>query len=169
MSSLVSTLVPVAALAAVYIVLFLIFRAKFRRVYQPRTFLQTLRENERTSRPPDTKLGWLAPFRNQPDEHVLQNQSFDGYFYLRFFGLLTKICFVGCCITFPVLFPVNATGGGGQKELDILSLSNIAGGNKNRYYAHTFIAWVFLSESVLRCSSSISFAAAIFTTIAHTF
>jgi len=52
------------------------------------------------------------------------------------------ICFVGCIITWPILFPVNATGQGGQKQLNILSFSNIK--NKQRYYAHTFVAWIFL-------------------------
>lgn len=54
------------------------------------------------------------------------------------------ICFVGCCITWPVLFPVNITGGGGQKQLDILSYANINPKTQgNRYYAHTFVAWVY--------------------------
>src|ERR1700759_2886703 len=52
------------------------------------------------------------------------------------------ICLVGCLITWPVLFPVNATGGGGQKQLNILSFSNVK--DKNRYFAHTFIAWVLI-------------------------
>lgn len=54
------------------------------------------------------------------------------------------ICFVGCCITWPVLFPVNITGGGGQEQLDILSFSNIDSKTQgNRYYAHVFVAWLF--------------------------
>lgn len=54
------------------------------------------------------------------------------------------ICFVGCCITWPVLFPVNITGGGGQAQLDILSYSNINPDTQgNRYYAHAFVAWVY--------------------------
>lgn len=54
------------------------------------------------------------------------------------------ICFVGCCITWPVLFPVNITGGGGQSQLDILSYANIDPDTQgNRYYAHTFVAWVY--------------------------
>lgn len=54
------------------------------------------------------------------------------------------ICFVGCCITWPVLFPVNITGGGGQSQLDILSYSNINPDTQgSRYYAHTFVAWVY--------------------------
>lgn len=52
------------------------------------------------------------------------------------------ICFVGCCITWPILFPVNATGGGGQTQLNLLSFSNVL--DKNRYYAHVFVAWIFI-------------------------
>lgn len=56
------------------------------------------------------------------------------------------IMFVGACITWPVLFPVNATGKGGQAQLDILSMSNIdknASGGKYRYLAHCFCGWLF--------------------------
>jgi hypothetical protein len=54
------------------------------------------------------------------------------------------LCVVGCCITWPVLFPVNATGGGGQAQLDILSYANIDQDTQsNRYYAHTFVAWIY--------------------------
>ena len=56
--------------------------------------------------------------------------------------MITLICFVGCCITFPVLFPVNATGDGDQEQLDLLSFSNI-GKDRNRYYPHVFIGWIF--------------------------
>lgn len=43
------------------------------------------------------------------------------------------------------LFPVNATGGGGGKGLNMLSMSNVnkEGSGKYRYFAHTFIAWIF--------------------------
>src|SRR6202035_1562003 len=37
-----------------------------------------------------------------------------------------------------------ATGGGGQTGLDVISFSNIAG-NKNRYFAHVFIGWIFIA------------------------
>lgn len=41
-SAFVSTLVPCAALAAVYIGFFLILRRKQRRLYEPRTFHEKL-------------------------------------------------------------------------------------------------------------------------------
>ena len=54
---------------------------------------------------------------------------------------------VGVCITWPILFPVNITGGGGQSQLDILSFSNVT--DVKRYYAHALVACVFLGFVVL--------------------
>lgn len=43
-SGLVSTLVPNLIIAAIFVSLFLIFRPKFRRVYAPRTYIDSLGE-----------------------------------------------------------------------------------------------------------------------------
>lgn len=61
------------------------------------------------------------------------------------------VMFVGACITWPVLFPVNITGGGTGKQLDKLSMSNInkSGSGQFRYYAHTGCAWIFFSFVLL--------------------
>jgi hypothetical protein len=75
------------------------------------------------------------------DEHLLSHHSLDAYLYIRFLKMLTTTTFVGAVITWPVLFPVNATGGGGESGLDILSFSNVEDGT--RYYAHAIIAWLF--------------------------
>jgi hypothetical protein len=54
------------------------------------------------------------------------------------------LCFVGCCITWPILFPVNATGRGNQTQLDVLSYANINRETENnRYYAHVFVGWLY--------------------------
>jgi len=54
------------------------------------------------------------------------------------------ICFVGCCITWPILFPLNATGSGGQDQLNILSYANInRDTQRNRYYAHALVSWAY--------------------------
>jgi hypothetical protein len=65
----------------------------------------------------------------------------DAYLYMRFIKMLCKMAFVGAIMTWPILFPVNATGGGGESGLDILSFSNV--NSPNRYFAHAFMAWVF--------------------------
>lgn len=77
------------------------------------------------------------------DRFVLSQSSIDNFLWLRFFKMLCLMCMVGCFITWPILFPVNATGGGGQTGLDILSFSNTNPGP--RYYAQAIIAWVFLA------------------------
>ena len=102
--------------------------------------------SEKSNKLPDSSFGWFKPFRNIRDEYVLNHQSLDGYLYLRFLKMITLICFVGCCVSWPVLFPVNATGDGGKKQLDLLSFSNIGKDQKNRYYAHVFIGWIFFSR-----------------------
>ncbi|EXJ83030.1 hypothetical protein A1O3_06847 [Capronia epimyces CBS 606.96] len=142
LSGIISTLVPTLLIAAIAFTCFLIFRTRFSRVYRPRTDERLLDEQGRT---PRTDTGFFGLVRNHsilPDSHVLRHNSLDGYLWLRFFKLLIFISFVGCCIVWPVLFPVNATGGGGQKQLDLLSMSNVK--NPNRYYAHALVAWIFL-------------------------
>lgn len=102
--------------------------------------------SEKSDALPDGKISWVKHFSSFQDEYVLNHQSLDGYLYLRFLKLICIICFAGACMTWPILFPVNATGGGGQTELDILSFSNIASTQKNRYYAHAFLAWIFFGK-----------------------
>ena len=136
-------MIPVFLIACAWIGIFLFLRRKERRQYAPRTYLGSLQEHERSPPLPNSFLGWLPTFNKIPDTYVLQHNSIDAYFLLRYLKISVIICFVGCCITWPVLFPINATGGGGQKQLDIITFSNIK--NKNKYYAHTFIAWIFIS------------------------
>lgn len=100
---------------------------------------------ERSPPLPSGFLNWLGALYQIPDSYVLNHQSLDGFLLLRFLKISVVICFVGCLITWPVLFPVNATGHAGQQQLDLLAFGNIV--NKNRYYAHTGIAWIFFSKS----------------------
>ncbi|KAI1298807.1 hypothetical protein F5Y03DRAFT_258093 [Xylaria venustula] len=138
------TLAPVALTAAVYLSIFLVLRKTHRRFYAPRTYLGSLRESERSPTLPNGLLNWFGAFWKISDYHPLQHQSLDAYLFIRFLKVLIVICFVGCCITWPVLFPVNATGGGGQSQLNLLSYANVNKDTQyNRYYAHVFIAWIF--------------------------
>lgn len=91
-------------------------------------------------------LGWFGDFWSLPDEYVLNHHSLDAYLYLRFFKMIIFICFIGCFITWPILFPVNATGGGGESQFNLLSFSNVPPTQANRYYAHTFVGWIFFSK-----------------------
>jgi len=49
-------------------------------------------------------------------------------------------------MTWPILFPLNITGGGSLKLLDMLSMSNINTGSqskRDRLYAHVLVGWLF--------------------------
>lgn len=144
LSGMISTLAPVALVSGVYFLIFLCLRRSQRRWYAPRTYLGSLRESERTPPLPNGLFNWIGSFWKIPDVFALQHQSLDAYLYLRFMRMTVVICFVGCCITWPVLFPINATGGGGQQQLDMLSFANVdQATQKNRYYAHALVSWVY--------------------------
>ncbi|KAL8995030.1 MAG: hypothetical protein Q9169_005156 [Polycauliona sp. 2 TL-2023] len=142
LSSFISTLVPVLLISLVLVSLFLLFRRKFKRNYEPRTFLGSLRPQERSPVLPQGMFNWFGSFAKIPDSFVLNHQSLDGFLLLRYLKVASATCLVGCCMTWPVLFPINATGGGGQKQLNLLTFGNVV--DKNRYYAHVFMAWIFL-------------------------
>lgn len=52
-------------------------------------------------------------------------------------------CIVGCVITWPVLFPVHATGGNGLTQFNILTMANVK--NKWRFWADAGCAILFFS------------------------
>lgn len=84
LSGMVSTLVPVAITAGVYFLIFIILRRSNRRFYAPRSYIGSLRENERTPALPGGYLNWIGRFWKIPDSLALQTQSLDSYLYLRF-------------------------------------------------------------------------------------
>ncbi|KAJ4333988.1 phosphate metabolism protein 7 [Ascochyta clinopodiicola] len=146
LSSMLSTLIPAAILAGAFVTAFFIARKSFRRVYAPRTYLNHLGVQRQTPPQSGGLFGWIKDFKGLKDEYILDHQSIDGYLFVRFFKMMIVLCFLGCLITWPVLFPVNATGGAGQEQFDILSMSNVkqTKTNVNRYYAHAIISCIFL-------------------------
>lgn len=146
LQALYLTLGPVALTAAVYFFIFLCLRRSQRRWYAPRTYLGNLRENQRTPELPNGLFNWFGKFWSIPDLHALQHQSLDAYLYLRYMRMTVVITFVGCCITWPILFPVNATGGAGKEQLAMLTYGNVDNQtftSRYRYFAHLFTAWIF--------------------------
>jgi hypothetical protein len=142
LSGLISTLAPAAAIAGVYLVVFLIFRTKFPRFYGPRSFLGVLPEQSRSPKLKNGLFNWFGQFFKIDDQYVLNHHTLDGFLLLRFLKMSVITCFVGCLITWPVLFPINATGGGGQEQLDILSMSNVTN-NYFKLFAHAGCAYLF--------------------------
>ncbi|KAI5291610.1 hypothetical protein KEM54_002887 [Ascosphaera aggregata] len=141
-SGLVSTLIPALASAGAMVLVFTILRRSQRRQYIPRSYIGTLRDQEKTPAPSQGVLGWVVSLAKLPDTYVLRHHSIDAYLLLRYLKIVSAICLVGCIFIWPILFPVNGTGGGGKKQLDLLSFSNVR--NPKRYYAHAVMAWFFV-------------------------
>lgn len=118
-------MIPFFLISAIVFVIFVVAQTVYKRVYEPRTYLESLQKDEQTPERSAGLFGFTKELRRLTDEYVLEHSSLDNYLWLRFFKMLTLMSFVGCLVTWPILFPVNATGGADQGGLDILSFSNI--------------------------------------------
>ncbi|CAI6757706.1 AEL_HP2_G0045880.mRNA.1.CDS.1 [Saccharomyces cerevisiae] len=142
-SAFISTLIIYGLTALVFVWLFLLLRPKNRRVYEPRSLkdIQTIPEEERTEPVPEGYFGWVEYLLSKPHSFLIQHTSVDGYFLLRYIGIVGSLSFVGCLLLLPILLPVNATNGNNLQGFELLSFSNVT--NKNRFYAHVFLSWIF--------------------------
>ncbi|EME39608.1 hypothetical protein DOTSEDRAFT_75304 [Dothistroma septosporum NZE10] len=131
--------IPALAVAISYTLAFVLVRNQFRKVYAPRTFLGTIPEKDRTPTSRAEQWWWFKDFRKLPDHFVLQHNSLDAFLFLRFLKLLMYVCLGGALLTWPILFAVNATGGGNATQLDRLSIGNVS--KTGHLWAHTTVAW----------------------------
>ncbi|KAK6214163.1 hypothetical protein LQW54_004589 [Pestalotiopsis sp. IQ-011] len=94
----------------------------------------------RTPSSSTSRLDWISALLKLDDRFILEHSSLDGYLFLRFLRTIIFICFVGSCITWPILLPINATGGGGASQLDKIGVGNVR--DASRLYAHVVVAWL---------------------------
>ena len=114
--------------------------------------------SERSTALPNGWFNWFKDFYRIPPAYVLGHSSLDGFLFLRFLRVLGVICLVGVVLLWPILLPLHATGGGGNVELDALTLGNVV--DHNRLYAHAILAWVYFCESTfLRSDSELTLVA----------
>ncbi|KAJ5524045.1 hypothetical protein N7494_010695 [Penicillium frequentans] len=142
-SALLMTFLPAFIYALFWVGLFLIFRRTQRRWYAPRSHIPDLHDHQRSPELPSGWVNWVGDFLKIEDNHVLHHSSLDGYLFLRFLRVLCAICFMGCVLTWPILFPIHATGGNGNTQLDVLSFSNVK--NPTKYYANVIVACVYFT------------------------
>lgn len=143
-ASLAAAFVPTVVIATLYMIVFVLIRQRFPKVYSPRTYIGTVQEKHRTpSKDASGYFGWVHTMRLVPDKFMLYHQSLDSYLFLRFLRTLIFICIIGSVISWPILLPANWTGGGNSKELNRLGIGNVK--HKDHLYAHAVVAWVFFS------------------------
>lgn len=139
-SQLLSSLIPNLIIFAVFILGFVLLRKKQARVYEPRYTLETVPKDLKPAESPSGLFAWVSNLLKRPQQYLIQQTGPDGYFFLRFLFEFAFICLIGCFITWPILFSVNATNSNHNKQLDMLAIGNVK--LKQRYYAHIFVSWV---------------------------
>jgi hypothetical protein len=142
-SAVAAAFVPTVITATLFIVAFVLVRPRFPNIYFPRTYIGTIPEKDRTPCQSRSRWDWVHTLRVIPDKFTLYHSSLDSYLFLRFMRLLIFICIVGCFITWPILMPINAAGGGSSRDLDSVAIGNVS--QKKFLYAHAVVAWVFFT------------------------
>lgn len=146
LSQFFTTLISAAVIAAIQILLFILIRTCFKRIYAPKTYLV---EEERRVKPlPKSLLGWLPVLLRMPQEDLIRTSGLDAYFFARYLyvhGLFFLCSFVILAI---ILFPIYAVRGKGEpfgkQGLDLLTFGNIAPEYSSRYGAPLVLAYVFI-------------------------
>lgn len=146
-----ASLITAIAIFAVQVVLFLLIKDRFARIYQPRTYL--VPERERTKPTPPGWWAWIAPVLTTSNSDFVQKCGLDAYFFLRYLRTLLKIFVPGALVILPILIPLNLVDGRGarfalgQQEnasnvtgLDQLAWGNVAPDHTGRYWAHWLLA-----------------------------
>ncbi|KAJ6789220.1 hypothetical protein PWT90_05830 [Aphanocladium album] len=141
LAKLGGTFIPISIILGVTAILFLFLRPRLKRVYAPRTIHAIRRPFEPSPELPNGIFNWVVPFFRIPDTYILNTATIDGFFFVRYLKVLRNICFVGCVLAYPILFPINATGGNGNYQLSALTIGNVR--DPNKLYAHLFVAWAF--------------------------
>ncbi|KAK2600413.1 hypothetical protein N8I77_009949 [Diaporthe amygdali] len=139
--AILAALVPSLISAVFLLTVFVLIKRPLRRIYSPRTYIDVIPEKDRTPISSLKRFEWVRTIRQLDDKFVLEHSSLDAYLYLRFLKTSVFICFVGAAITWIILFPVNATGGGDASQLDRLGFGNVR--HNHRLYAHAVVAWVY--------------------------
>ncbi|KAF2741290.1 DUF221-domain-containing protein [Polyplosphaeria fusca] len=143
LAAVLSAFVPTWGTAVLFVFVFCTIRHRYPKIYSPRTFIGTVPEKDRTPSATRSYFDWVHTLLVVPDKFLLYHHSLDCYLWLRFLRTAMFICVVGCCLTWPILMPINATGGGTSSQLDKITIGNVS--KKKHLYAHAVLAWVFFA------------------------
>lgn len=140
-SVFVSSLIFNLIIFSIFILIFILLRNKYTNVYSPRTNNRLLPDHLKAPPLSKSSFGWIIDLLTRPKNFIIQQTGIDGYFFLRYLKLWTYVGFFGGLILWPILFAVNASGGGGKSGFDIISYSNNT--HKWRVFANLFCSWAF--------------------------
>ncbi|QPG73804.1 hypothetical protein FOA43_001118 [Brettanomyces nanus] len=140
-SAFVTTLIFNLIVFAIFIIVFILAKRKYDRVYQPRATVDSVPEPLRAEPQPKGAFSWLPFILKQPTPYTIEKVGVDGFFFLRYLQIFMIIGCLSGLILWPVLFAINATGGGSSNGFNVISYSHNT--YKWRVFADLFCSWIF--------------------------
>ncbi|GMM29536.1 Phm7 protein [Martiniozyma asiatica (nom. inval.)] len=140
-SAFVTTLIFNLIIFTIFVLVFVSLRNKYINVYRPRTISKTLPGHLVPEAPSKSPFNWFFELIKKQDSFIVQHVGVDGYFFLRYLRTFAIVGCLGGVVLWPILFAVNATGGGNQTGFNIISYANNA--HRWRTFAHLFCSWYF--------------------------
>ena len=150
-----ASFITAIVLFTVQVLIFLLIKDRFARIYQPRTYL--VPERERTTPTPPGWFKWIKPVLTTSNSDFVQKCGLDAYFFLRYLRTLLKIFVPAALVILPILLPMNAVHGRGGRwaqgvhrndtnvsGLDQLAWGNVAPNKTHRYWAHWLLATMLI-------------------------
>ncbi|KDN46784.1 DUF221-domain-containing protein [Tilletiaria anomala UBC 951] len=141
--TVLSSIILNGAIFLVEIVVFFILRPKFRKVYQPKSYLGP--EDERVPPQSPSLFGWITPFIKMDKSDILHRQGLDAYMYLEYLELMIITFGPIFFLTWAVLMPLYATGvTRGSTGFNQFTFGNV-GSNTTaqlRYIGTLLVQWV---------------------------
>jgi hypothetical protein len=146
LSQFLTTLIVSGVIAAIEITIFILIRRKFKRIYEPKTYIGE--ETKRVEPLPKSFFGWLPALLKIPQEDLIRTSGLDAYFFARYLYIHAIFFLSSFILLSIILFPIYAVDGKGEtygkKGLDILTFGNISPSNSSRYAAPLIFAYAFI-------------------------
>ena len=160
-NTFLASLIAAFGLFGVQVLVFLLIKGRFPRIYRPRTYI--VPEKERIKEPPSGLWQWVVPVFKTSNSEFIQKCGLDAYFFLRYLRMLLKIFLPLSVLIIPILLCVNKVGGKNDHFVDgddnvfannpqwqnIVGLnqyawSNVRPDKTNRYWVHLILALVVI-------------------------
>ncbi|KAF8326818.1 uncharacterized protein EI90DRAFT_3069169 [Cantharellus anzutake] len=135
-----SLVLPVAVFLA-EIVAFTVLRAKFKTIYEPRTFIPPL--SKRAPPLPPGFLSWPIAIYNLDPDDIRRQNGLDAYVFVHFLRMMVKMLLPIWFLSWTILLPINSVRHEGLTGLDRFTFGNISRTDQSRYAAHLTLAYVF--------------------------
>ena len=141
-----TTFIVVGIIAAIEIIAFIIIRTKFKRIYEPKTYIGD--KKRRVDPLPKTFYGWLPALLRMPQEDLIRTSGLDAYFFARYVYVHAVFFLSSFVLLAIILFPIYVVDGKGESYgktgFDILAFGNISPRSSSRYGAPLALAYVFI-------------------------